>query len=57
MEPLLPDDTLWRNLRLVTLDPAQTAPYGMLDHHALIIRKGTFERNFNVGDWPTFICL
>ena len=40
MEPLLPDDTLWRNLRLATLDPAQTAPYGMLDHHALIIRKG-----------------
>lgn len=40
MQQLLPDDTLWRNLRLATLDPAQTAPYGMLDYHALIIREG-----------------
>lgn len=40
MQHLLPDDTLWRNLRLATLDPAQTAPYGLLDHHALIIREG-----------------
>lgn len=40
MQHLLPDDTLWRNLRLATLDPELSTPYGMLDHHALIIREG-----------------
>lgn len=40
MQHLLPDDTIWRNLRLATLDPEQPTPYGMLDHHALIIREG-----------------
>lgn len=40
MQHLLPDDTIWRNLRLATLDPEQPTPYGMLDRHALIIREG-----------------
>ena len=40
MQHLLPDDTIWRNLRLATLDPEQPTPYGMLDRHALIVREG-----------------
>lgn len=40
MRHLLPDDTLWRNIRLATLDPDQQTPYGMLDDHALIVRDG-----------------
>lgn len=43
MRHLLPDDTLWRNLRLATLDPERLAPYGMLDKHALIIRDGRIQ--------------
>ncbi|MDU3077963.1 MAG: imidazolonepropionase, partial [Mixta calida] len=35
---LLPTDTIWRNVRLATLDPERPEPYGMLDHHDLILR-------------------
>ncbi|WP_313159120.1 imidazolonepropionase [Mixta calida] len=35
---LLPTDTIWRNVRLATLDPERLEPYGMLDHHDLILR-------------------
>lgn len=38
MSQLLPGDKVWRNLRLATLDPHIDAPYGILEHHALIIR-------------------
>lgn len=40
MRHLLPDDTIWRNGRLATLDPQQQAAYGRLDGHALIVREG-----------------
>ncbi|HAT2499231.1 TPA: imidazolonepropionase, partial [Citrobacter freundii] len=40
MQHLLPDDAIWRNLRLATLDPEQPTPYGMLERHALIVREG-----------------
>lgn len=33
-----PTDTIWRNVRLATLDPERLEPYGMLDHHDLILR-------------------
>ena len=35
---LLSTDTIWRNVRLATLDPERPAPYGMLDRHDLILR-------------------
>ncbi|HCU0294844.1 imidazolonepropionase [Citrobacter sedlakii] len=38
MPQLLPGDKVWRNFRLATLDPHIDAPYGILEHHALIIR-------------------
>lgn len=38
MPQLLPGDKVWRNLRLATLDPHIDAPYGILEHHTLIIR-------------------
>ncbi|WP_436857038.1 imidazolonepropionase [Citrobacter tructae] len=43
MRQLLPDDTLWRNLRLATLDPDVHTPYGMLEGHALILRNGHIQ--------------
>lgn len=40
MRQLLPDDTLWRNIRLATLDPDRQTPYGLLEDHALVVREG-----------------
>ena len=37
---LAPDDIVWRNARLATFDPDRAAPYGLLDHHDLILRDG-----------------
>lgn len=53
MRHLLPDDTLWRNLRLATLDPERPAPYGMLDKHALIIRDGRIQAIVPESSVPT----
>ncbi len=38
MRQLHPDDVIWRNARLATLSPEQTAPYGIQDKMALITR-------------------
>ncbi|BDG85389.1 imidazolonepropionase [Citrobacter koseri] len=40
MAQLLPDDTIWRNGRLATMDPERGSPYGMVDDHALVVRQG-----------------
>lgn len=40
MAQLLPDDTIWRNGRLATMDPERVSPYGMVDDHALVVRQG-----------------
>lgn len=38
---LLPDDVIWRNGRLATLSPAINTPYGLLEHHDLLVRNGS----------------
>ncbi len=38
MRQLHPDDVIWRNARLATLSPEQSAPYGIQDKMALITR-------------------
>lgn len=40
MAQLLPDDTIWRNGRLATMNPERGSPYGMVDDHALVVRQG-----------------
>lgn len=40
MAQLLPDDTIWRNGRLATMDTERGSPYGMVDDHALVVRQG-----------------
>lgn len=35
MRQLLPGDTVWRNIRLATMDPQQQALYGLVDNQAL----------------------
>ncbi|EBX2918220.1 imidazolonepropionase, partial [Salmonella enterica subsp. enterica serovar Enteritidis] len=40
MRQLLPGDTVWRNIRLATMDPQRQAPYGLVDNQALIVREG-----------------
>ncbi|MET3067538.1 imidazolonepropionase [Atlantibacter hermannii] len=34
----LPGDVIWRNGRLATLNPANNTPYGLLEHHDIIVR-------------------
>ena len=41
MLQLHPDDVIWRNLRLATLDPSHGTPYGLLENRALIVRGET----------------
>lgn len=40
MQQFFPDDAIWRNVRLATMDPERNTPYGLVDSHALIIRQG-----------------
>ncbi|EBB9642394.1 imidazolonepropionase [Salmonella enterica] len=40
MRQLLPGDTVWRNIRLATMDPQRQGPYGLVDNQALIVREG-----------------
>ncbi|MDM2752921.1 MULTISPECIES: imidazolonepropionase [unclassified Citrobacter] len=39
MQQFFPDDVIWRNVRLATMDPERGTPYGLLDGHALIVRQ------------------
>lgn len=52
MQQLLPDDVIWRNARLATLDPSRSEPYGMLDNHALIVRDGTIVARVPLSELP-----
>lgn len=40
MQQFFPDDVIWRNVRLATMDPERGTPYGLLDGHTLIVRQG-----------------
>lgn len=40
MQQFFPDDVIWRNVRLATMDPERGTPYGLVDGHALIVREG-----------------
>lgn len=40
MQQFLPDDVIWRNVRLATMDPERNTPYGLVEGHALIVRQG-----------------
>lgn len=40
MQQFFPDDVIWRNARLATMDPERGTQYGLLDGHALIVRQG-----------------
>lgn len=40
MQQFFPDDVIWRNVRLATMDPERGTPYGLVDGHALIVRQG-----------------
>ncbi|MDY1036423.1 imidazolonepropionase [Lelliottia sp. CFBP8978] len=41
MQQLHPDDVIWRNARLATLDPKHSEPYGLREKVALIVRGQT----------------
>ena len=38
MHQLHPDDLIWRNARLATMNPDEPAPYGLRDNAALVVR-------------------
>ncbi|MDM2928177.1 imidazolonepropionase [Citrobacter sp. Cm046] len=40
MQQFFPDDAIWRNVRLATMDPERDTPYGLVYGHALIVRQG-----------------
>ena len=40
MQQFFPDDVIWRNVRLATMDPERGTSYGLVDGHALIVRQG-----------------
>ena len=52
MLQLHPDDVVWRNLRLATLDPDHGTPYGLLDNRALIVRGETILAIVPDADLP-----
>ncbi|CBG87546.1 imidazolonepropionase [Citrobacter rodentium] len=53
MPQLLPDDTVWRNIRLATLNPDITVPYGLLEDHALVVRGETIVAVVPQAQLPT----
>ncbi|MDU2943428.1 imidazolonepropionase [Citrobacter braakii] len=40
MQQFFPDDVIWRNVRLATMDPERNTSYGLVEGHALIVRQG-----------------
>ncbi|VTP65410.1 Imidazolonepropionase [Leclercia adecarboxylata] len=52
MLQLHPDDVIWRNLRLATLDPAHGTAYGLLENRALIVRGETILAIVPESDLP-----
>ncbi|TQO09460.1 UNVERIFIED_ORG: imidazolonepropionase [Citrobacter freundii] len=40
MQQFFPDDVIWRNVRLATMDPERNTTYGLVEGHALIVRQG-----------------
>jgi imidazolonepropionase len=45
MQQLHPDDVIWRNARLATMVPGESAPYGLKEQHALVARSDTSGRD------------
>lgn len=43
MQQFFPDDVIWRNVRLATMDPERNTPYGLVEGHALIVRQGNIR--------------
>ncbi|WP_152083923.1 imidazolonepropionase [Enterobacter oligotrophicus] len=52
MQQLHPDDLIWRNARLATMDPAHTAPYGMAESSAIVVRGQTILAVLPESDVP-----
>ena len=52
MLQLHPDDVIWRNARLATLDPAMQTPYGLQEKTALITRGETIVALIPEADLP-----
>ena len=52
MTHTLSERVIWRNARLATLDPRSSQPYGLLDHHALLVRNGRIEAIVPEGEAP-----
>lgn len=52
MLQLHPDDVIWRNLRLATLDPSHGTAYGLLENRALIVRGETILAIVPESDLP-----
>lgn len=53
MLQLHPDDVIWRNARLATLDPHRPAPYGLLEKTALITRGENILALIPEADLPS----
>jgi len=53
MTELTAEDRIWRNARLATLDPLRPQSYGLLDHHALIVRGGYIHAIVPEADIPS----
>ncbi|MDU1084860.1 MAG: imidazolonepropionase, partial [Leclercia adecarboxylata] len=52
MLQLHPDDVIWRNLRLATMDPGYGTAYGLLENRALIVRGETILAIVPESDLP-----
>lgn len=52
MQQLHPDDAVWRNARLATMDPDNHSPYGLLTDVALIVRGDTILALIPESDVP-----
>lgn len=52
MTHLPSERVIWRNVRLATLDPRSSQPYGLLDYHALLVRNGRIEAIVPEGQAP-----
>ena len=53
MQQLHSDDVIWRNARFATMDPGNPAPYGLLEHHALVVRNRTIVAIIPDSDIPS----
>lgn len=54
MQQLHPDDVIWRNARLATMDPGHPAPYGLMEHAALVVRGNRIQAVLAESDIPSW---